>query len=399
MLAPLLVSHVAFESPSPAYLTRACTRRSQPTCSLRSVELLRSAAAGSALTGAGLALALGAANACFGILDQTADELADILGVDEVPPALVRSVLSARPLYEPIKGVSSSCTNAVFPEFNVVNDFNDCLLLKRRLFWRGGGKGALLIDQTMEMGTMWQTSTGSSVWGGGVVLARHMEGLGEAYWKGKQVIELGSGAGLGAITAAKLGASNVLATDRDASVLQLTASNAAGNLGARAGVVGTAVLEWGQPNSEVDSTRWDLVIGADLTYNRDAWPFLFQQIKRLRAPALLSASERRPNELASLSTALEENGLRYRILPSPFASGYAATNIKIFQIEPFSGQPGEASATSPELPAASSQAVTPTKEAARAARVANEEAIAKIAGSAIRKKCSLDDAIAGACQP
>ena len=46
-----------------------------------------------------------------------------------------------------------------------------------------------------------------------------------------------------------------------------------------------------------------MVIGADLTYNRDAWPVLFETIQAARAPCLLSASERRPNELASLQDA------------------------------------------------------------------------------------------------
>ena len=289
----------AFETPFAAFrVGRAPFARSRAVCTLQSGDTLRTVAAGSAL---GVALALSAANSCFGVLDQTADELADIFGVDEVSPVVVQAVLAGRPLYEPIKSVTTSCTDAIFPEFSAVNDFNDCLLLKRRLFWRGGGKGALVIDQTMEMGSMWQSSTGSSVWGGGVVLARFMEAQGEAFWEGKQVIELGSGAGLGAITAAKLGASNVLATDRDASVLKLTATNAASNLGTRAGVLETAVLEWGQPQPTVDASAWDVVIGADLTYNRDAWPFLIQQLKRLRAPALLSASERRPNELVSHS--------------------------------------------------------------------------------------------------
>lgn len=53
----------------------------------------------------------------------------------------------------------------------------------------------------MEMSTLWKQSTGSSIWGGGLVLAREMETLGPTFFEGKHVLELGSGTGLGAITA------------------------------------------------------------------------------------------------------------------------------------------------------------------------------------------------------
>lgn len=347
-------------------------------------------------------------NSCFGILDQTEDELADILGVDEVPPAFTSAVLAGRPLYEIFKGVSTSCTDAVFPEFNSVNDFNDCLLLKRRVFWRGGVNAPLVIDQTMQMATIAKQSTGSSVWGGGVVLARYMEGLGASFFEGKRVVELGTGSGLGAITAAKLGAVSVLATDRDAAVLALTEANAAKNLGARQSTVATATLDWGQASGAVDGTHWDLVIGADLTYNRDGWPFLFRQLQRLRTPAILSASERRPNELTSLRTALDGAGLTYRVVDSPFSIGYASDNIKLFWIDPYTGPAVDALpapvAVQPVAPAATLTPAAKAKalEAAKTNEEANALAIAKIAARSIVKadtRCELEDSVAGRCQP
>ena len=306
----LLHSVAAFEGVA----HRLISSRARTTCVSLSLGRPREVALGT-LAAAGLAL--GAANSCFGILDQTADELADILGVDDVPPAVVRGVLAARPLYEPLKAASPSCTEALFPEFNSLNDFNDCLLLQRRIIWRGGLQAPLVIDQSMRMGSMWQQSTGSSVWGGGVVLARYMEGLGGEYWAGKRVLELGSGSGVGAITAVKLGARTVLATDRDAAVLQLALRNAATNLGERKAILSAERLEWGEPSAAVDATQWDVVIGADLTcepaqqstlarsvtadrmlhactfgrYNRESWPYLIAQLQRLHAPAILSASE------------------------------------------------------------------------------------------------------------
>ena len=255
----------------------ASRRLGAPACSLKPVGC---SAAGVALASA---LALAGANGCFGILDQTEDELADILGVDEVSPALTSAVLAARPVYESFKTVTPSCTDAVFPEFNSVNDFNDCLLLKTRVFWRGL-KPPIVIDQTMQMSTIAKQSTGSSVWGGGVVLARYMEELGGDFWGGKQVIELGSGAGLGSVTAAKLGAQNVLATDRDADVLELIKVNLAKNLGERQTSVAVARLDWGQASEVVDRTQWDVAIGADLTYNRCA-PNASQHLQPSKAGA------------------------------------------------------------------------------------------------------------------
>ena len=241
-----------------------------------------------------------------------------------------------------------------------------------------------------------------------MVLARYMEGLGASAFAGKQVVELGTGAGLGAITAAKLGAVNVLATDRDAAVLALTEANAAKNLGARQTTVTTATLDWGQPSDFVDGTRWDLVIGADLTYNRDGWPFLFRQLQRLRAPAVLSASERRTDELKSLSAALDEAGLTYRVVDSPFSAGYASDNIKIFRIDPYTGPavdalpaPEAAKPATPALPL-TAEAKAKALAAARANEEANALAIAKIAAGSIVKadaRCELEDAIAGRCRP
>ena len=181
-------------------------------------------------TAAATALAVCAAgvigsSSIFGILDNTGDELADYLGVDEVPEVAVATVRLLQPAYEPLKALSPSCTEALFPEFNDDLDMNDCLLLPRRLLWPAPGK-PVLIKQTMSTKSMWQSSTGSTVWGGGVVLQRYLESLGPEYFAGKRLVELGTGTGLGAISAARQGASYVLATDRDAAVLSLAEANA-----------------------------------------------------------------------------------------------------------------------------------------------------------------------------
>ena len=319
-----------------------------------------------ALAAAGIA-GVGAVNGVFGVLDNTADELADILGVDDVPPAVAAVVRELKPLYAPIKSVTPSCTSALFPEFNEMLDMNDCLLLPSRVFPTKSGLLPISIRQTMTTGSMWQVSTGSTVWGGGVVLQRFMETLGNEYWQGKRVIELGTGTGLGSVAAAKLGASYVLATDRDADVLALAEANARSN--GAASVFHTSSLEWGPAPADgaaaaepAYSQDWDVVIGADLTYNKDGWVPLVQTIKRLRAPVILSASERRPDELRSLSQFFTEAGLEFEVLPSPMSEGYAASNIKVFRI----ARPTAAAAQ--ERPQQPPQQPPPPLQASAAAR-------------------------------
>ena len=67
---------------------------------------------------ASLATTIIGINGVFGVLDNTADELADILGIDDVPPAAASAVQALRPVYAPLKAVTTSCTAALFPEFN-----------------------------------------------------------------------------------------------------------------------------------------------------------------------------------------------------------------------------------------------------------------------------------------
>ena len=301
-------------------------------------------------------------NPIFGIYDSTADELADLLGIDDAPPAAVSAARFLRPVYEPLKALAPSCTDALFPEFNDDLDMNDCLLLQRRVFWPGGKP--LLIKQTMSTGSMWQASTGSAVWGGGVTLVSYMDSLGSEYWQGKRVLELGTGSGLASITAAKLGAATALATDRDPAVLLLAAENAAAN-GAGRGAFGTAEYNWGDtPPRAGESDQWDLVIGADLTYNREAWPYLVQAFKALKAPAVLSASERRPNELASLEAYLTESGLTFTVAPSPMKAGYARDKVRVYRIDaPAAAAQAEALSVTPAATSRASQggAMAPPK--------------------------------------
>ncbi len=325
----------------------------------------------------GAALGINTANGIFGIYHNTADELADLLHRDDVSPALVGIVRAGRPLYEPLKAVSPSCTEvslarehsrttlipsyfsslpqALFPEFNDELDMNDCLLIRRRFFWREG-RPPLHIAQTMRADTMWEQSTGSTVWGGGVALQRHLQQLGPSYFEGKRVLDLGTGTGLAAITAADLGA-QVVATDRDDAVLQLATRNARENLDADAlSRFSTLQLTWGKPLPPGMDSNLDLVIGADLTYNKESWPDLVTTLQSVGSPVLLSASERRTAELDELQAYLRERGARFEPLNSPLERGYGRDKVRIISIEAFER---------PDPIATKSKSTSPSAERAR----------------------------------
>lgn len=297
-------------------------------------SVLAPAAAAMAATLLTGSVAVSGVDRIFGIMGSTGDELADLLGVDEVPEAAVSAVRLLQPLYVPLKTVSDSCTAGLFPEFNEVNDMNDCLLLPQRVVWRPDGARPLLVQQTMAIDNMWKASTGSAVWGGGLALHEYIENLGCDFWSGKRVLELGTGTGLGGISVAKLGAAHVLVTDRDQAVLELAARNAARNLDSVAGAnFEVARLNWGDDVSSAGVV--DIIIGADLTYNREGWPALMKTFKALQRPMLLSASERRPNEFVELQAFLRDSGVRYQVIDSPLSRGYGSEKVRIFSLEAF----------------------------------------------------------------
>ena len=126
----------------------------------------------------------------------------------------------------------------------------------------------------------------------------------------------------------------VLATDRDPAVLELAEANARANLGdLNSARFHTSPLTWGESlPPEAASKQWDLVIGADLTYNREAWPALVEALRALRAPAVLTASERRPDELRTLQTFLVKEGLEVEVIDSPMTRGYAKTKVRVLRI-------------------------------------------------------------------
>jgi predicted nicotinamide N-methyase len=140
----------------------------------------------------------------------------------------------------------------------------------------------------------------SVLWRSGVALARELDG--EAL-RGRRVIELGCGLAVPSIAAARGGAI-ALATDRDPDPLELVARNARAN----DVVVETAKVEWSDADELVERGPFDLVVGADVLYERQSVAPLLSLLPRL-APRALFAEPGRP----AADAFLEQARRRWRV--------------------------------------------------------------------------------------
>eukprot|EP01116_Phalansterium_solitarium_P023062 TRINITY_DN7882_c0_g1_i1.p1 TRINITY_DN7882_c0_g1~~TRINITY_DN7882_c0_g1_i1.p1 ORF type:complete len:249 (-),score=5.17 TRINITY_DN7882_c0_g1_i1:75-776(-) len=113
---------------------------------------------------------------------------------------------------------------------------------------------------------------GSRLWDGGIVLARYIEKLGPVVFEGRKVIELGAGCGLTSLVALLQGA-DVVATDK-ASLLGLLSHNLEANVSSQEvkSRFHTAELLWGTGNPF--GAAFDIILGADLTYDFEDLPVL-----------------------------------------------------------------------------------------------------------------------------
>src|SRR5215210_5573574 len=132
------------------------------------------------------------------------------------------------------------------------------------------------------------------LWRSGVALARELDG---ADLTGRRVVELGSGLGVPSIVAARAGAS-VLATDVEPDALELLERNALAN-----GVdLETAAVDWSSPDALVGRAPFDLVLAADVLYERASVAVLLALLPQL-APEVWLADPGRPAAGAFLEQA------------------------------------------------------------------------------------------------
>jgi predicted nicotinamide N-methyase len=126
----------------------------------------------------------------------------------------------------------------------------------------------------------------AELWPSGLALARIVR---RRDLEGLHVLELGCGLGLPSIVAA-LGGAEVLATDWSPEALEVAAANAERN-GAD---VETALVSWSGPERLLRSAPWDLVLGADLLYERRNVEQLLSLLPRLGGEVLLAEPGRPP---------------------------------------------------------------------------------------------------------
>jgi predicted nicotinamide N-methyase len=142
------------------------------------------------------------------------------------------------------------------------------------------------------------------LWRSGVALARELEGEALA---GRRLVELGCGLAVPSIAAARAGAS-VLATDVSPEALALAKRNAREN-DVR---IETAAIDWADPGAAARPVpgavplagrdRFDLVVAADVLYERSAVAPLLSLLPRL-APEAWLADPGRPAAGAFLEQA------------------------------------------------------------------------------------------------
>ena len=132
------------------------------------------------------------------------------------------------------------------------------------------------------------------LWRSGLALGTELDG---AALVGRRVVELGCGLAVPSIVAARAGAV-VLATDARAEALALVARNADAN-GVR---VETAAVDWADPAELVRRAPFDLVLAADVLYERASVARLLSLLPRLGPEAWL-ADPGRPAAAAFLEQA------------------------------------------------------------------------------------------------
>ena len=134
----------------------------------------------------------------------------------------------------------------------------------------------------------------SVLWRSGVELARE---LATQPLDGLRVVELGCGLAAPSFVAARAGA-EVLATDSDPEALELVAQNADAN-GVR---IETRAIDWVRPDELVSLGPFDLVLAADVLYERASVALLLSLLPRL-APEGWLADPGRPAADAFLTEA------------------------------------------------------------------------------------------------
>ena len=113
----------------------------------------------------------------------------------------------------------------------------------------------------------------AEVWPSGAALARRVSARA---LRGARTLELGCGLDLPSLAAAQAGG-RVLATDWSPDAIELLEDNARRNDVA----IETALLDWRTPAAVIERGPWDLVLGADILYERHNVLLMLDLLPRL----------------------------------------------------------------------------------------------------------------------
>jgi len=140
----------------------------------------------------------------------------------------------------------------------------------------------------------------AELWRSGAELAQEIAARDVA---GLKVVELGAGLGLPSLAAA-LGGAHVLATDWSPDAVSLLRENAERN----EATLETAVVAWAEPGALVGRAPWDLVLAADVLYERRNVEELLALLPRLvdERGEVLVADPGRPHAKTFLERAADE---------------------------------------------------------------------------------------------
>ena len=213
---------------------------------------------------------------------------------------------------------------------------NKCMMDAERTFQWPNPIGAITIEQ----GPIGPSNTGETLWNAAVLMADHMAtSLGEDYFAGKTVLELGCGTALPSIVASRCGAKRVVATDISPQVLARAKRNVARN--SKSGTpVEIRRYVWGRTNDDDTDEevaamdgKFDVVIASDVLWVLGSWNPLAAAARQMLSPTgdfLLAETGHDqlplPAALAGFRTVAESSGLIMddaRTLPLPLqVDGY-----------------------------------------------------------------------------
>ena len=149
----------------------------------------------------------------------------------------------------------------------------------------------------------------AEVWAAGETLARAIAAMDIAT---RRVLELGCGLALPSLAAA-VGGAEVLATDWSPDAIELARENARRNRLE----IATAIVRWSEPAPLLKHATWDLVLAADVLYERRNVDELLTLLPQL-SHAVLLADPGRPNaktflERAARNWRIEQAGILYTL--------------------------------------------------------------------------------------